>query len=98
MKTVLIQSLKRLRKSCCSNNARLRGLKEDIGDQPTPDLALLTKARNEARAALEQSRDAQSRLKNELDGRQQVLGQVQRLTTQINDLEKEYGPVGGLSV
>ena len=77
--------------------ARLRGLTEDIGDQPTPDLALLTKARNEARAALEQSRDAQSRLKNELDGRQQVLGQVQRLTTQINDLEKEYGPVGGLS-
>jgi exonuclease SbcC len=77
--------------------ARLRGLTEDIGDQPTPDLSLLTKARNEARAALEQSRDAQSRLKNELDGRQQVLGQVQRLTTQINDLEKEYGPVGGLS-
>ena len=77
--------------------ARLRGLTEDIGDQPTPDLTLLTKARNEARAALEQSRDAQSRLKNELDGRQQVLGQVQRLTTQINDLEKEYGPVGGLS-
>ena len=84
-------------KRVAANAAQLQGLATDIGDRSAPDLVALTTTRDDARRALEQSRDAQSRLKNELNGRQQVQRQVQQLIAQIKDLEKEYGPVGGLS-
>lgn len=84
-------------KRVAANAERLRGLEEEIGDRSAPDLPALQAARDEAQSALEKSRDDRSRLKGQLDSRQEVRRQVQDLTAVINSLEDEYGPVGGLS-
>ncbi|MCB1359065.1 MAG: SMC family ATPase, partial [Maritimibacter sp.] len=80
-----------------ANAERLRGLEEEIGDRSEPDLPALRAARDEAQSAVEKSRDDRSRLKGLLDSRRDLRRKVQDLTVAINDLEDEYGPVGGLS-
>ncbi|MCP4318634.1 MAG: SMC family ATPase [Hyphomicrobiales bacterium] len=95
--TSLEEQISDFEKRTAANTSQLERLSKEIGDQSVPDIAALTTMRDAASDALKKSRDKQSRLKSELDGKQQVQRQVQGLTARIDELEAEYGPVGGLS-
>jgi exonuclease SbcC len=80
-----------------ANKAQLERLAKDIGDRNAPDISALTTARDTARDKMGKSQESLTRLKSEVEGKQDVQRKVQVLTTRITALETEYGPLGGIA-
>lgn len=80
-----------------ANKAQLDRLANEIGDRNAPEIATLTTARDIARDKLGKSQEALTRLKSEVEGKQDVQRKVQVLTARIIALETEYGPLGGIA-
>lgn len=95
--TTLEEQITDYEKRVAANAAQVNRLISEIGENTSPDIAVLTTARNAARDALDKSRDSQSRLKAELDTKERTQRDVWAHTAKIEKLESEYGPLGGLS-
>lgn len=95
--SVFDQNIKDFDQRVATNKAQIEELEKSIGDSSNPDITALIAARDLAKEKLEKSQESKTRLKSELENKQNIQRQAQALSTEIDGLEEKYKPLGEIA-